>query len=223
MSGEGDIEKMVEKPTWKELLLEMIASEKLDPWNIDITALSDGFLRRVKKMKTLELHIPANVILAAAILLKYQSNVLRIVIEPQPEQLPFVEEGAAEEIPRLELVSRIPPKGPITLEDIMKEMERAISYDNPAPPKPKTVEEVITMPVPRFDIEEKMDGVFARLKEKADGEGWATFSALLQKQGPEETIETLVPLLHLSQKRMVDLKQDEFFGEIFIRLNEPAA
>jgi segregation and condensation protein A len=220
MSGEGDIEKMVQKPTWKEMLLEMIASEKLDPWNIDITALSEGFLRRVKDMKTLELHVPANVILAAAILLKYQSNVLRAVIEPPPEQLPAVEDSEVpEEIPRLELVSRIPPKGPITLEDIMKEMERVISYDNPAPPKPKSVEEVITLPVARFDIEEKMEGVFSRLRERADDEGWATFTELLQRQGAEGTIETLLPLLHLSQKKMVELKQDEFFGEIFVKLN----
>ncbi len=217
MSGEGDIEKMVLKPTWKELLLEMIASERLDPWNIDITALADGFLGKVKKMKTLELHVPANIILASAILLKYQSNALRIVEEQaQPEPLP--EESGGEEIPRLELVSRIPTKGPITLEDLMKEMERVITYDAPEQPKPKTIEEVITLSTPQFDIDERMESVFTLVRKKADSEGWSTFSGLLEKGDAEETVYTLVPLLHLSQKKMVNLKQDEFFSEIFIKV-----
>lgn len=219
MSAEEDIEKMVMRPTWKEMLLEMIATERLDPWNIDITVLSASFLARVRKMKTLELHIPANLILAAAILLKYKSNALRI-IEDVPLAEGFAEEpGAPEEIPRLELVSRIPPKGPITLEDIMKEMERVMTYDNKEAPKPKKIEEVITMPAPEFDIEERMDSVFARLKSSVDSEGWATFSGIVESANAEDTIRTLLPLLHLSQKKAVDLRQDEFFGEIFIRLN----
>lgn len=222
MPGEAEIEKMVLKPAWKEMLLEMIASERLDPWNVDITALADGFLRKVRGMKTLDLHLPANVILAAAILLKYKSNAIRVIEEAQPLQ-EETWEAPAEDIPRLELVSRIPPKRPITLEDLMKEMERVMSYDAPQPPRPKPVEEVLTLPAPEFDIEERMDGVFARLKGKVDCEGWATFSALVESGTPEDTIYTLLPLLHLSQKKTVSLKQDEFFGEIFIRLNEKQA
>lgn len=219
MSGESEIEKMVQKPTWKELLLDMIATEKLDPWNIDIIVLANGFLSRVKKMKNLDLHLPANIILASAILLKYKSNALKILEEPAPVDIGYAEEAQAEEIPRLELVSRIPPKGPITLEDLMKEMERVITYDNPPAPKPKSIEQVITLPAPEFDIEERMESVFTRVRARADSEGWATFSGLLERSAPEETIRTLLPLLHLSQKKRVDLKQDEFFGEIFIRLN----
>ncbi len=218
MSGEAEIEKMVLMPTWKEMLLEMIATEKLDPWNIDITALANSLVKKVKKMQNLELHVPANVILAAAILLKYKSNALRFA-EEAIQQEEVYEEPQAEEIPRLELVSRIPPKGPITLEDLMKEMEQVIKYENKGQLQPKKIEEIITMPAPEFDIEEKMDSVFALLRKKIDGEGWATFSALLEKKNAEEVIYTLIPLLHLSQKKTVDLRQDEFFGEIFIRLN----
>ncbi len=219
MSGENEIERMVLKPTWKEVLLDMIATEKLDPWNIDIIVLANSFLGRVREMKTLDLHVPANIILAAAILLKYKSNALKIVEEPQLQET-YPEEPSAEEIPKLELVSRIPPKGPVTLKDLLTEMERVIKYDdNREKPKPRSVEEVITIEAPRFDIEERMEAVFGKLRQRADSEGWATFSALLDRKTADETIYTLIPLLHLSQKKMVDLKQDEFFGEIFVRLN----
>ncbi|MFA5077022.1 MAG: segregation/condensation protein A [Candidatus Micrarchaeia archaeon] len=211
----NDIERMVLKPTWKEMLLEMIASERLDPWNIDITVLANGFLKRIKNMKDLELHVPANVILAAAILLKYKSNVLNFAVEAQPEEV--AENYAPEEIPQIELVSRIPPKGPITMEDLMREMEKVIKYDNPAPPKLKPADEIMNLPAPKFDIEERMDSVFTKVKGKVDGEGWTTFSQLLDGGGVEEMVYTLLPLLHLCQRRMVDLKQDEFFGEIFVK------
>ncbi len=218
MSGESEIEKMVLNPTWKEVLLGMIANERLDPWNIDITALASAFLGKIQKMKTLELHIPANIILACAILLKYKSNALRFAEEVQPQEA-YAEASAPEEMPKLELVSRIPPKGPITLEELMKEMERVIRYDEQKTEKTNGGETVITLPAPEFDIEEKMDSVFLRLRERADQEGWATFSGLLESKSADEIICTLIPLLHLSQKKLVDLKQDEFFGEIFIRLN----
>ncbi|MEW6528353.1 MAG: segregation/condensation protein A [Candidatus Micrarchaeota archaeon] len=221
MSAEENIEKMILKPMWKEMLMEMMASERLDPWNIDITLLADSFLRNLKKMKTLELYVPANLILAAAILLKYKSNALKIA-EELPIQDVHAEEsgtlGACEEIPKLELVSRIPPKAPIALEDLLKEMERIIAYDNPVEPKPKKIEEIITIAIPRFDIEERMSSVFLCLKQKADSEGWATFSGLLENRDANEIVNTLMPLLHLSQKKIIDLRQDDFFGEIFIRI-----
>lgn len=216
--SESQIEEMVLKPTWKEVLLEMIAAERLDPWNIDISILADEFLKKIKKMERLELHIPANIILAAAILLKYQSNSLRFEPDFVPEE---AEESASplEEIPKLELVSRIPPKGPITMEELMKEMERVMRYDEPQAPRPKIAEEMLTLPAPEFDIEEGMENVLGKVRKHVDAEGWATFSQLLEEKSANEIIYTLLPLLHLSQRRAVDLKQDEFFGEIFIRLN----
>ncbi len=216
---EEDIEKMILKPTWKEMLLEMIATERLDPWNIDITILADNFLHRVRNMKTLELHVPANLIVATAILLKYKSNILKIIENVPVEETCIEEPYTSEEIPKLELVSRIPPKGPITLEDIIKEMERVMTYDNPTVPKPKKIEEIITIFTPKFDIDERMSIVFTHLKQKADKEGWVMFSELLKNKSTEEIIDTLIPLLHLSQRKIVDLRQDDFFGEIFIRLN----
>lgn len=215
--SEREIERMVLKPTWKEMLLEMITSERLDPWNIDITVLADGFMKKIRDMKNLELHIPANIILAAAILLKYKSNSIRFEANVQPQEV--YETPIIEDIPKLELVSRIPPKGPITMEELIKEMEHVMRYDEPPKPKPKLVEEIITIPAPKFDIDDGMDRVLSKIKIHVDSEGWTTFSELLENKSSDEIIYTLIPLLHLSQRKSIDLKQDEFFGEIFIHVN----
>lgn len=214
-----DIEKIILKPTWKETLLELITHERLDPWNIEITVLADSFLKRIKEMKTLELHIPANIILASAILLKYKSDILRI--EDDVEEEPAVyEEAEYEEIPGLELVSRIPPKRQISVDELIKEMEHVLErYDNKKILKPEKIEEVLTLPAPQFDIEERMEHVFECIKQNLDKEGWTTFSELLETKKVDEIIYTLLSLLHLWQKRLIDLKQDTFFGEIFIRID----
>src|SRR5271157_3956222 len=108
------LERMVTKPTWKEILLDLIASDSVDPWNIDLVVLSDAFLKRVKDMEKMDFVVPANVILAAAILLKYKSNYLKF-LNYQSELPEFIPEAdgagdGAEQLPVLTLSSRIPPK-----------------------------------------------------------------------------------------------------------------
>lgn len=46
-----DIEKIVEKPTWRTVLVELITTKKLDPWDVDIIALTEGFLEKIKEMQ----------------------------------------------------------------------------------------------------------------------------------------------------------------------------
>jgi segregation and condensation protein A len=215
---EGDIESMVLKPTWKEILLEMIASERLDPWNMDISIIANGFLKKVKEMESVELHLPANVILAAAILLKYKSAVLDFSVPVAAEQADELD-YPMEEIPALELVARIPPKAPVTIHELMEEIDKAMKFEEPKAPKlpPKPLE--LVLPEPNFDIEAKMEDVVVRVKKNTDASGWATFSGLMDTWEGENIIRTLLSLLHLQQKDTLDLRQDEFFGEIFIKMH----
>ena len=71
------ITSIVAKPSWKQVLIELVMTERLDPWNIDIVVVADSFFNYVKKMEKFDFHIPANIILASAILLKYKSNAIR--------------------------------------------------------------------------------------------------------------------------------------------------
>ena len=46
-----------------------------------------------------------------------------------------------------------------------------------------------------------------------------TFSQLVPSQEKEDKVFTLIPLLHLTTQRKIDLDQEEHFGEINIILN----
>ena len=225
MASQFDIHSIVEKPTWKQMLLELIDRNRIDPWDVDIGLIADGFMKKVKEMKKLDFAVQANVILAAAILLKYKSEYLKcLTIEEQP----FVEypaeeaEFAEEEIPQLTLVSRIPPKRQITLNELVGEMEKIIKYDTTERVKiPRgAVSEVIDFEIMEEDIEKRMGDVLERIREKSDDTGWSLFSNILSERTSNEIIYTLLALLHLAQMKTVNIKQDRFFGEIFIHLIE---
>ncbi|HNT60525.1 MAG TPA: hypothetical protein PKJ97_00945 [Candidatus Bilamarchaeaceae archaeon] len=214
------ITAMVEKPSWKQLLIELVMTEKLDPWNIDIVTVADSFYGHVKKMEKFDFHIPANIILACAILLKYKSNSIRFYEEPaMPEMADAPAEPGEGEIQPLTLSWRIPPKRQITLQELVDEMERAIKYDTEerpkrvaAPPPPLELE------IDNYDLEGEMDRLMGKMRESADSEGIVLFSRLVNGGGCGGIISTITPLLHLAQRKSVLIRQDKFFGEIFINL-----
>ena len=214
------ITSIVAKPSWKQVLIELVMSKKLDPWNIDIVVVADSFFNYVKNMEKFDFHIPANIILASAILLKYKSNAIRFYGEPQPaEAAPGVEpeEGA---LPELKLSWRIPPKRQITLSELMDEMERVIRYDASERPKKAAAQlPALELDLDNYDMESEIEKLQARLRRSADSEGIVLFSSLVNGGGPEGIVSTITPLLHLAQRKSVLLRQDKFFGEIFINLN----
>jgi len=219
-----NIESIVQKPTWKQILLDLIDSKRLDPWNIDLLAVADGFMKKVQEMHKPDFVIHANVILAAAILLRYKSDYLKFlqyqstVPEFAGEPDPMAFEG--EVIPQLSLASRIPPKRQITLNELVEEMERIIKYessDRMLPRLPKgSVDEIVNIELNEFDIEKKMNELLNTIHSSVDSEGWVLFSKIVANQDKTETIYSLLSVLHLTQERKIDLLQDELFGEIFI-------
>lgn len=218
-----DLEAIVGKPTWKQLLLELIVSERLDPWNIDIVKISDGFLKKVREMKKLDLLIPANIILASAILLRYKSDYLKLY-EPQPEVMAYSEEGESEpeQIPVLTITSRIPPKRQITLDELALELENALKYEGTVyTPKHKGgIDEIMNFRLTGDDIEKTMKDMHEKLASQMDENRWVLFSNLTKDHKPIDTVYALLSILHLTQKNKVELHQEEIFGEILIYVNE---
>ncbi len=227
MPSQINIEKIVEKPTWKQILLELIEQNRIDPWDVDIILIADSFMKRVREMKQLDLTIQANVILAAAILLKYKSEYLRyLTMEEQtlvtdyPAETPLP--GEVEEIPQLTLVSRIPPKRQITLDELIGEMERVMKYDSEERKRiPRgSVTETMDFMIAEWDVEKRINDVLERIRANTDETGWSLFSSLIKGGDNLEIVRTLVSVLHLTQNGAIDVKQERIFGEILIYLLE---
>jgi len=215
---ELNIEQILQSErAWEFILLDIVQSEDLDPWDIDITNLTHNYTERINKMKKLDLRIPARLILAAAILLKLQSEGL--IMTEEEEQLfedmflndETVSTDEEDEIPILDLRLRRKPSRKITLSDLIKTLNKTL--DKPEK-QPRYLSEPFELKLEEEDITEQIDKLHGKiLKSHLEK---VAFSSLLPEKSKEEVIRTLLPLLHLANERKIDLEQEEFFKEIFV-------
>ncbi len=220
-----DIQDFVQNATWRELLVELVEGKRLDPWDIDIAEMLDAYIGVIRRMKVLDLRVPANIILAASILLRMKSESLSVYYEEERE--PAADEGQqqfsrpAVEVPELVNRMRIQPGRKITLQELMAELESAMRTEE----RRRHYTEEIRMPLTitvMEDIDSRREGVLALLRANADRLGMATFSALGQgfQSVEDRVLKLFVPLLFLAQDETVALSQEELFGEIIVRLIE---
>ena len=69
--------------SWKSMLFELVEAENMDPWNVNISKLTQLYIERLKQYKEMDLKISGKVILAASILLRVKSK--RLVGEDMGE------------------------------------------------------------------------------------------------------------------------------------------
>ncbi len=217
--------------TWQTLLYELVKKEGMNPWDIDISRLTKGYIQTIKKLKELDFRISGKVLLAAAILLKIKSN--RLVNEDLSEfdrLLTQSEEGLLEELdldePRTydeekrPLIPRTPQprKRKVSVFDLVKALEKALEVKkrrvlNSIPPMD------VKIPKKTRDITQIIREVYSKVLSFFSRQNRLTFSQLVPSSTKEDKIYTFIPLLHLTTQRKVNLRQQEHFGEIEIMLN----
>jgi segregation and condensation protein A len=218
------IEKLVGMPTWREVLLDLVKTENFDPWNIDIGTITAAYIERVKKMRSVDLHVPSNIILAAAILLRMKSELLQLKEEEQVvENAVFMEGTPAEpiEVSMLQLRVRVPPKRSITLADVINALEEVIVLEKKREERARDLPAAMELTIPTYNIEKEMQATLEKAKKLADSEGWLTFSQLISDKAERTAkgvVLTLLPVLHLVQEGEFHVAQEKIFGEIFIRV-----
>ena len=62
--------------TWQNILYDLIKSEQMDPWDVDISLLSNKYLETLRKMQKMNFFVSGKIILAASMLLKIKSKKL---------------------------------------------------------------------------------------------------------------------------------------------------
>ncbi|MFH0817035.1 MAG: segregation/condensation protein A, partial [Candidatus Micrarchaeota archaeon] len=171
--NEMDLEKLVVQPTWRDMLVDLVIDEKLDPWNIDITEVTEKYMDRVRGLQSMDLRIPANIILAAAILLRFKSDTLKLEEEVQvaDSETYISEDHLPTEVPMLSLRTRIPPKRRVSLGELIGALSEVIEAQKRRAEKVFSPRPIMSIEIPREDIEKRMNDLLERLGEMADNEG----------------------------------------------------
>ena len=218
-----DLVDLIDQPAWKTILLDLVVTEKMDPWNIDITELSEKYLKKINELEGGNLRVPANAILACAILLKTKSKYLRLsslVDDNEVNEGMSLEQRALllEELPDL-MSNRSAREGRITLDELVSSIEDIIHRSKPR----NSVARIMPRMEINFDttsIEEKLESVFNLILAKSDSQGIVMFKDILLDGDTDTIIGTFLPLLFLMNKGKVLAYQNEFFGDIFVKILE---
>ncbi|MCH7641008.1 segregation/condensation protein A, partial [Patescibacteria group bacterium] len=64
------------KADWQVIIYDLIHTEQLDPWDIDIIILTRKYFEKIKEIDDTDFYISSKVLLAAALLLRIKSEFL---------------------------------------------------------------------------------------------------------------------------------------------------
>ena len=224
-----DLVDLIDQPAWKTILIELVKSEKMDPWNIDIIELAGKYLEKIGALGGTDLRIPANAILASAILLKFKSRILSIKPldeEELAEALAMQKQLTPEQIAELEaslpelIGTRKLREGKVSLDELVSGIEKMLEQSKGRVDRRfiKMERPEFAIPFSNFSIDEKMGEIYTIIKEKSDSQGLLLFSALPHAT-IAETVETFIACLFLTNNERINMFQEQFFGEIFLSLN----
>ena len=60
--------------TWQTILMELVKSEEMNLWDLDISLLTKKYIDTIKELKKHDFRLSGKVLLAAALLLKIKSD-----------------------------------------------------------------------------------------------------------------------------------------------------
>lgn len=221
--------------TWQSIIYDLIKSDQMDPWDIDISLLSKRYLDAIKSLKEHNFFISGKMILASAILLKLKS--VKLLNEHIAEFDSYLFQGEEslldyedqqehveqqEIIPGLLIKTPQPRKGKVNLDDLMSALKKALNVENRRVIR-RSYEKAINeakIPEKKYDISLLIKDVYDKIVNLFTNRKTLTFNELVNSDRKEDKILTFVPLLHLSNQNKVDLNQQEHFGDIYIDLIE---
>jgi len=226
-----------EEISWRTIIVDLVKTEQMDPWDVNISSLTKKYIEVIKTLKEHDLKISGKVLLAAAILLKMKSSHLMdkdlsrfdALISPE-ETLDELEDELYEEIEggerRLKQKFALIPRNPqprnrkVSINDLVSALQRAMATKKRvlAKIKPVKFEQLNKRSV---DIMEVIHDIYHKIVyySKKDEKQKLTFNKLLPpRAGKQDKVYTFIPLLHLENQRKVEMNQKKPFDEISVGL-----
>ena len=225
--------------TWQSIIYELVKTEQMDPWDIDVSILTQKYIEMLRSLKEHDFRISGKVVLAAAILLKLKSNKLvgddlndldrlLVGVEDEMDQLGFDENRNIRteigEIPSLMPRTPQPRKRKVSIFDLVEALEKALEVKRrrlfrSVPPQN------LEAPKKKKDITLVIREVYTKIRTFFMGafKDKLTFQKLLPSETREDKVYTFIPLLHLAQQDKIELVQEKPFGEIQILLKRKSA
>jgi len=224
--------------TWQAVILDLARSGKINPWDIDVSVLSQEYIQTIKKLKEMNFRLSGKVILAGAILLKLKAErlgVTQLLAMLDPDKYPqeaddsddgfylerekhFTKAGLNLTIPRAR-------KRKVTVFELVEALKKALDVDIKRTERLAAWKNQPLRPLPevrRPDIFAKIEAVFFKIRQfvKKFNKKTMKFEEIVPSKEKKDVIWTLIPLLHLANQDKLTLRQEEPFGQLYIDVHE---
>ena len=228
-----------EEVSWQAIIYDLIKTEQLDPWNIDLGILAEKYSQVIEEMEDANFFISSKVLLACALLLRLKSEILlNQYITELDEALYGRKEDKKYTLERIELdedeLPILVPRTPmprfkkVTLDELMKSLNQAMETENRRIKRDIKVRQanksaLVVLPKKnRIPLKSRISTVFKKIKghikTNNGSQDHMKFSHLAKTK--EERLEHFIPILHLSNNDQIYLYQQEHFGEIHMKLEK---
>lgn len=205
-----------------EMLVDLVISEEMDPWQIDIAEIANRFLEKVKEMVDLNLRLSGKTLLASSVLLRMKSELLLPREEPPSfgDEFEPLDEPRGGEVMPLPVPIRRRAERKATLFELVEALQRALSEEvlRKNFPREGKPQKSLVIQVDEESIKERIAKLYERLHQLAELRGVIKFSDLMPERSRPAIVELLLSLLYLDTQGKVTIWQEELFGEIFITL-----
>lgn len=223
--------------SWQAVIYELIQTEQLDPWNIDLSILAQRYLEKIRELEEANFFISSKVLLAASLLLRIKSEILlnryirsldEILFGKKEEKKTVMEriEIDENELPELMPRTPLPRFRQVTLQELMSALNKAINTESRRIKREiteKQAERLAQVDIPKFrvNIRDRIRQIYAKIivyfKKKPQSK--LSFTEIAG-EGREEKLAAFLPLLHLDNQQKIWLQQEKHFSEIYIYLYE---
>jgi len=238
--AEIPVEQLVGE-SWEGVLNRL--TEDMDPWDIDVSQLAQRFREYLRALKELRFEIPGRMVLACSILLRIKSDDLLASARPTGReelvddiQVALEDEAYSWVEPPEDDAFVIPvirrPNRQVTIQDLKVALKAAMKVSR------RRAERLIDRvefdagtefdPFEQFelggtDISDRLMALFEKIKSLLSGRRILSFFRLLEKGDKDERVRRFFEILHLAADGQIDCSQDEFMGDITIRLQQQEA
>src|SRR3989338_2195697 len=223
------------KPDWQAIIYDLINSEQLDPWDVDLILLTNKYFEKIFELEQdPDFYVSSKVLLAAALLLRLKSEFLlnkyiRSIDEilfGKKEEKTYVAEKIQideNELPLLIPKTPLPRLKKITLKELIDALNHEINTETRRIKREIQVKYAVLLlqidisKFRRIDIKDRIKELHNRILSIMQASKSITYSQLTNND-KEHKLATFLPLLHLSNTRKLWLEQKNHLDDIMIYL-----
>ncbi|MFQ5887880.1 MAG: segregation/condensation protein A [Candidatus Hydrothermarchaeales archaeon] len=207
-----------------DMLMDLVISEELDLWDIDIEEIANKFLEEINRMQKINLRLSGKTLLTSSILLRMKSEDLIPPPEEYEEEIDDFDWDAEyvdfDSLPPMGIPMQRRTQQATSLFELVSALQKALNEETLREnfPKRERVRRKLVWQVDEEDIKERIERTYEKIKSLAKTKDILHLSDIVHGETKNRFVGIILTLLYLDSQHKIKIWQEKLFGEIFIAL-----